>query len=114
MFRKIISMLLIAILAAGCAYPQKEQEIQVSPKQYTVSFLELFDTVTTVVGQAESKETFEKTAYALPFVHAVEMEKALFSGEFLQSLSHLLPIALYCVAITVIAVFCFLRQMKKQ
>ena len=57
---------------------------------------------------------FEKIANLLPFVHAVEMEKALFSGEFLQSLSHLLPIALYCVAITVIAAFCFLRQMKKQ
>ena len=57
---------------------------------------------------------FEKIANLLPFVHAVEMEKALFSGEFLQSLSHLLPIALYCVAITVIAVFCFLRQMKIQ
>ena len=57
---------------------------------------------------------FVKIANLLPFVHAVEMEKALFSGEFLQSLSHLLPIALYCIAITVIAVFCFLRQMKKQ
>ena len=57
---------------------------------------------------------FEKIANALPFVHAVEMEKALFSGDFELAATHILPIVLYSVAITVIAVFCFLRQMKKQ
>ncbi len=57
---------------------------------------------------------FEKIANLLPFVHAVEMEKALFCGAFTSAATHLLPIALYCAAITVIAVFCFLRQMKKQ
>ena len=57
---------------------------------------------------------FEKIANALPFVHAVEMEKALFSGDFGFAATHILPIVLYSVAITVIAVFCFLRQMKKQ
>ena len=57
---------------------------------------------------------FEKIANALPFVHAVEMEKALFSGDFGLAVTHILPIILYSVAITVIAVFCFLRQMKKQ
>ena len=57
---------------------------------------------------------FEKIANALPFVHAVEMEKALFSGDFGLAATHILPIALYSVAITVIAVLCFLRQMKKQ
>ena len=57
---------------------------------------------------------FEKIANALPFVHAVEMEKALFSGKFELTATHILPIVLYSVAITVIAVFCFLRQMKKQ
>ena len=57
---------------------------------------------------------FEKIANALPFVHAVEMEKALFSGDFGPAATHILPIVLYSVAITVIAVFCFLRQMKKQ
>ena len=57
---------------------------------------------------------FEKIANALPFVHAVEMEKALFSGDFGLAATHILPIVLYSVAITVIAVFCFLRQMKKQ
>lgn len=57
---------------------------------------------------------FEKIANALPFVHAAEMEKALFSGDFGLAATHILPIALYSVAITVIAVLCFLRQMKKQ
>jgi len=57
---------------------------------------------------------FEKIANALPFVHAVEMEKALLSGDFGLAATHILTIALYSVAITVIAVFCFLGQMKKQ
>ena len=57
---------------------------------------------------------FEKIANALPFVHAVEMEKSLFSGDFGLAATHILPIVLYSVAITAIAVFCFLRQMKKQ
>ena len=57
---------------------------------------------------------FEKLAGALPFVHAVEMEKALFSGSYELAFSHILPIFLYCVFITVASVFCFLKQMKKQ
>ena len=57
---------------------------------------------------------FEKIANVLPFVHAVEMEKALFKGDFELAATHVLPIVLYSAAITAIAVFCFLRQMKKQ
>ena len=57
---------------------------------------------------------FEKIANALPFVHATEMEKALFIGDVGLAATHILPIALYSIAITVIAVLCFLRQMKKQ
>ncbi len=57
---------------------------------------------------------FEKTANMLPFVHAVEMEKALFNGNFEAVVTHLLPIILYSVLVTVVAVFCFLSQMKKQ
>ena len=57
---------------------------------------------------------FEKIANALPFVHAIEMEKALFSKDFELVATHILPILLYSVTITVIAVLCFLRQMKKQ
>ena len=57
---------------------------------------------------------FEKLADALPFVHAVEMEKALFAGDFKLAASHILPIFTYSVFTTVIAVYCFLGQMKKQ
>ena len=57
---------------------------------------------------------FEKIANALPFIHSVEMEKALFSGDFELALSHILPILLYSFVLTAVAVFCFLRQMKKQ
>jgi ABC-2 type transport system permease protein len=57
---------------------------------------------------------FEKLANALPFVHAVELERALYRGDFALAAEHLLPIFLYSVLITGAAVCCFLRQMKKQ
>lgn len=57
---------------------------------------------------------FEKVAHALPFVHAVELEKALCNGNFEVAGSHILPILLYSVGITAVAVWCFLGQMKKQ
>lgn len=57
---------------------------------------------------------FENIANALPFVHAVEMEKALFRGELALAGENILPIALYSLGATVVAVLCFLRQMKKQ
>ena len=57
---------------------------------------------------------FEKLAYALPFVHAAELEKALVKGDFALAAGHILPILIYCAAITLLAVFSFLNQMKKQ
>lgn len=57
---------------------------------------------------------FEKIANALPFIHSVEMEKALFRGDFELALTHILPILLYSFVVTAVAVFCFLRQMKRQ
>ena len=57
---------------------------------------------------------FEKLANALPFIHGAEMEKALFNGDFGIAATHILPILLYSVLITVAAVCCFLGQMKKQ
>lgn len=57
---------------------------------------------------------FEKIANILPFVHAVEMEKALMSGDFVSASEHALPIFLYSISACIIAVICFLRQMKKQ
>ena len=57
---------------------------------------------------------FEKLANALPFVHAVEMERALFFGDFALAATHLVPVLLYALLATVAAVWCFLGQMKKQ
>lgn len=57
---------------------------------------------------------FEKIAYALPFVHGVQMERALVMGNFEDAAAHILPVALYGVLITAIAVLCFLWQMKRQ
>ena len=57
---------------------------------------------------------FEKIANLLPFAHAVQMEQALFRGNFQEAAAHCLPILLYSALITVAAVLCFLRQMKRQ
>ena len=57
---------------------------------------------------------FEKIANLLPFLHAAELEKALFSGNFHLAATHLLPVVVYSLLITVAAALCFLRQMKKQ
>ena len=57
---------------------------------------------------------FEKIANWLPFVHAVELEKNLFAGNFEAAASHILPILLYCIGTTTTAVLLFLHQMKKQ
>ena len=58
--------------------------------------------------------TFKKIAYALPFVHAAEMEKALFQGNLDLAAAHFLPVILYSILVTLMAVFCFLGQIKKQ
>ena len=58
--------------------------------------------------------SFRKVANVLPFVHAVEMEKALFHGNYREAFPHLLPILLYSVLVSIFAVICFLRQRKKQ
>jgi len=57
---------------------------------------------------------FEKIANALPFLHAAEMEKALFNGNYEAAAAHIFPVLLYSVFITAVAVVCFLGQMKKQ
>ena len=58
--------------------------------------------------------TFRKIADLLPFVHAVELERALFRGDFQTAGAHILPVAIYAVVLTVVAVYCFLGKMKKQ
>ena len=56
---------------------------------------------------------FEKIASVLPFVHAVEMERALLAGDFALALSHAPIIIVYAILVSALAVLCFLRQMKK-
>lgn len=56
---------------------------------------------------------FKKIAYALPFVHAVELERALLNGSFAQVLPHLFPVLAYTAVIAAAAVSLFLRQMKQ-
>ena len=58
--------------------------------------------------------TFKKIANALPFVHAVDMERAILSGNFQDVLSHLWWVLGYGIALFIIAILLFLRQMKKQ
>ena len=57
---------------------------------------------------------FKKIAYALPFVHAVDMERAILSGDFSGIFPHFLVVLGYAVALFAVAVLLFLRQMKKQ
>lgn len=58
--------------------------------------------------------TFKKISYALPFVHSVEMQRAVILGNYSDILPHLLWVLGYALAIVFIAIYLFLRQMKKQ
>ncbi len=58
MHKRIVSLiLLVAVLLCGCAISGQTEN-----KQYNATFLTLFDTVTTIVGRAESEEAFQQTA----------------------------------------------------
>lgn len=57
---------------------------------------------------------FRKIAYALPFVHAVEMERAVLQGDLSGILPHLFWVLGYAVVLFAAAVLLFLRQMKRQ
>lgn len=58
--------------------------------------------------------TFRKLAYALPFVHAVDMERAVLAGDFTGVFPHLWWVLGYSAALLLLAVLLFLRQMRKQ
>lgn len=58
--------------------------------------------------------TFKKVAYLLPFVHAVDMERALLDGDFAGVFPHVWWVLGYAVVLLLLAVWAFLRQMKKQ
>ncbi len=57
---------------------------------------------------------FRKIAYALPFVHAVDMQRAVLAGDFANIFPHLWWVLGYAGGLLVLAVLLFLRQMKKQ
>ena len=57
---------------------------------------------------------FKNISYALPFVHAVDMERAILAGDFSGIFPHLWWVLGYAVVLLVLAVLMFLRQMKKQ
>ena len=61
MKRLILLALSAALLLAGCVPAQQKAQ----DKQYTATFLDLFDTVTTIVGRAESEEAFTLKAQAV-------------------------------------------------
>ena len=56
---------------------------------------------------------FQKIAYALPFVHAVQMERLAFAGDISGAIFHLWWVLGYAVGLLTLAVLLFLRQMKK-
>ena len=55
---------------------------------------------------------FQKVAYALPFVHAVELERAVLAGNFAGMFPHLWWVLGYAVALLIAAVRLFLKQMR--
>lgn len=57
---------------------------------------------------------FKKIAYALPFVHAVELERVVLSGNFSEIFPHLWWVLGYAIATLSVSVLLFLRQMKNQ
>lgn len=57
---------------------------------------------------------FKKVAYALPFVHAVELERAVLSGNFGDIFPHIFWVLGYAALAVALAIVFFLRQMKKQ
>lgn len=56
--------------------------------------------------------TFRKIADALPFVHAVELERAVLAGNYGAVMPHLLWVLGWSAVILAAAVVLFLRQMK--
>ena len=57
---------------------------------------------------------FKQVAHVLPFVHAVELERAAIAGNFADILPHLAWVLGYAAVVLISAITMFLRQMKKQ
>ena len=57
---------------------------------------------------------FKKIAYCLPFVHGVQLQQAILSGQFDGIAVHIWWVLGYALGFMMIAVLLFLRQMKRQ
>ena len=57
---------------------------------------------------------FREIAECLPFVHAVELERAVLIGDYGGIFPHIWYVLGYGIALLILAVCLFLRQMKKQ
>lgn len=57
---------------------------------------------------------FKKIAHMLPFVHAVELERALLSGNYNDMFPHIWWVLGYAVGAILLAILFFFRQMKNQ
>lgn len=57
---------------------------------------------------------FKRIADLLPFIHAVELERAVLNGNYADIIPHLLWVLGYTAVAIALAVLLFLRQMKKQ
>ena len=56
---------------------------------------------------------FQRIAYALPYVHAVELERAALAGNLQGMFPHLWWVLAYALGLLALAVGLFLRQMKR-
>ena len=62
MKRLLTVLLMVTLCLSGCG---TTAELPPEQKQYTATFLTLFDTVTTILGRSHSKESFQETAQTL-------------------------------------------------
>ena len=68
MKKRLLTLLLSCLLLAGCvnpALPQTQPLQNQDGKKFTATFLDVFDTVTTIVGYDESKAAFEEKTKAI-------------------------------------------------
>lgn len=57
---------------------------------------------------------FKRISYALPFVHAVDMQRAILAGDFAGIIPHIWWVLGYAIILLAAAVLLFLWQMKRQ
>ena len=60
--KRIFALVLALFLLAGCAAPVEQAD---TTQQYTATFLTLFDTLTTIIGRAESEAVFKEQTQAI-------------------------------------------------